>query len=263
MSDAGFMFNDGAAYERLMGRWSRLVGDQFLDWIAVPKGARWLDVGCGNGAFTETLIERCAPASVAAVDPSEGQLAYARTRPGAKMAQFRVGDAQTLPFDNGGFDAAVMALVISFVPDAAKAVAEMARVVRPGGLVATYMWDFDDAGVPLSPIYKAMEAMGLPRSAPPGATNARREVMQRLWKGANLQSIETRVIRIPVVFADFDDFWASNMVPVGPQGQVLKQMSPAALEELRKRLRQQLPTAADGRIAYAAFANAVKGRVPG
>ena len=77
MSDAGQMFSDGAVYERLMGRWSRLVADQFLDWLAVPNGARWVDVGCGNGAFTETLIERCAPSSVAAVDPSEGQLAYA------------------------------------------------------------------------------------------------------------------------------------------------------------------------------------------
>src|SRR5262245_31535297 len=123
MTDAGQMFNDGAAYERMMGRWSRLVADQFLDWIAVPKGARWVDVGCGNGAFTETLIERCAPASVAAIDPSEGQLAYARTRPGAKLAQFRVGDAQALPYGDKSFDAAAMALVITFVADPAKATA--------------------------------------------------------------------------------------------------------------------------------------------
>ena len=141
MSDAGQLFDDGQAYERLMGRWSRLVGEQFLDWLDLPKGLRWLDAGCGNGAFTETLIERCAPSTVAAIDPSEGQLAYARTRPGTTMAQFHVGDAQALPFDDDSFDAATMALVMAFLPDAAKAVAELARVVRPGGWVATYMWD--------------------------------------------------------------------------------------------------------------------------
>src|SRR5882672_146450 len=129
-----------------MGRWSQRAGEIFLDWLDPPKGLRWLDVGCGNGAFTEVLIDRCAPAAVTAIDPSEGQLAYARTRPAAKLAQFQLGEAQALPFADGSFDAAVMALVIAFVPDPAKAVAELARVVRPGGLVATYMWDMIGGG---------------------------------------------------------------------------------------------------------------------
>jgi ubiquinone/menaquinone biosynthesis C-methylase UbiE len=145
-------FADGAAYERLMGRWSRIAAAQFLDWLDVGAGARWLDVGCGNGAFTEVLIDRCAPASVMAVDPSEGQLAYARTRPGAKLAEFRVGDAQALPFGDHSFDAAAMALVLAFLPDPAKAAAEMARVVRPGGQVASYMWDVPGGGVPVNAI---------------------------------------------------------------------------------------------------------------
>ena len=133
MTDPGQMFSDGEAYERLMGRWSQPVGEAFLDWLDVPKGMRWLDVGCGNGAFTEVLVKRCAPASVAAIDPSEGQLAYARKRPTTTMVQFRQGDSQALPYADGSFDAVVMALVITFIPDAAKAIAEMARVVRPGG----------------------------------------------------------------------------------------------------------------------------------
>jgi ubiquinone/menaquinone biosynthesis C-methylase UbiE len=140
MAEAHKLFTDGEAYERMMGRWSRLVGEAFLDWLALPSGLRCLDVGCGNGAFTEVLIARCAPATVSGLDPSEEQIAYARQRPGAKPAEYRVGDALALPFVDGSFDAALMALAIVFVPDPVKAVAEMVRVVRPGGWVATYMW---------------------------------------------------------------------------------------------------------------------------
>src|SRR5437660_3402467 len=98
MSEPDKLFTDGKAYERLMGRWSRLVAEVFLDWLSAPKNLRWLDVGCGNGAFSEELIARCAPAAVTAIDPSDDQLAYARTRPGVRMTDFRVGDAQSLPF---------------------------------------------------------------------------------------------------------------------------------------------------------------------
>jgi ubiquinone/menaquinone biosynthesis C-methylase UbiE len=128
---AEIRFDDGASYERMMGVWSRLAGAIFLDWLAPPIGLRWIDVGCGNGAFTELLIERCAPADVQGIDPSEGQLAFARTRPAARPAEFRQGDAMALPFPADSFDAAVMALVLVFVPDPAKGVEEMVRVVNP------------------------------------------------------------------------------------------------------------------------------------
>src|SRR5688572_14989368 len=131
-------FDDGAAYERMMGTWSRLAGEIFIDWLAPKPGLRWIDIGCGNGAFTELLVERCAPAEVQGIDPSEGQLAFARTRPAARGAEFHRGDASTIPFSEDRFDAAVMALVIFFVTDAAKGVAEMVRVVCPGGTVAAY-----------------------------------------------------------------------------------------------------------------------------
>ena len=117
MSASPITFNDGKAYERMMGRWSRLAGDQFIDWLEAPKGLRWIDVGCGNGAFTEVLIGRASPAAVTGIDPSDGQISYARTRPGAAMAQFQVGNAQSLPFADDSFDAASMALVIAFVDD--------------------------------------------------------------------------------------------------------------------------------------------------
>lgn len=97
-------FADGEAYERLMGRWSRPVGEQFLDWLDVPNGLRSLDVGCGNGAFTEALLARCAPRAVIAIDPSAGQISFARTRPAAKKKEFRVANAQALPFADDSFD---------------------------------------------------------------------------------------------------------------------------------------------------------------
>src|SRR5215470_2694268 len=105
-------FRDGADYERTMGAWSRLAGKIFLDWLAPHPGLRWIDIGCGNGAFTELIVERCAPAEVQGIDSSEGQLAFARERPGARMTQFRQGDAMALPFPEDSFDVAIMALVI-------------------------------------------------------------------------------------------------------------------------------------------------------
>ncbi|MGA6940242.1 MAG: class I SAM-dependent methyltransferase [Pseudolabrys sp.] len=263
MAKADTLFTDGKAYERLMGRWSRLVGDVFLNWLAVPRGLRWLDVGCGNGAFTEEVVARCAPAAVLAVDPSEDQIAYAQTRRSMKAAEFHVGDAQKLPFENDSFDVAVAALVISFLRDAPEAISEMARVVRAGGWVATYMWDIPGGGAPTDPIYVALESMGMTSVRPANPVVSGREVMQDLWEKAGLESIDTQVIRIPIVYRDFDDFWESNTVLIGPQGKIISGMSTSEREKLRADLRNRLPTASDGRIVYESFANAVKGRVRG
>jgi SAM-dependent methyltransferase len=256
------LFDDGKTYERLMGRWSRLVGAAFLDWLNVPKAMRWLDAGCGNGAFTEEIIARCAPAEVVAIDPSEGQLAYARSRPGTKTAEFRAGDAQNLPLGDDSFDVGIMALVIAFLPEPDRAAAELTRVVRHDGWVATYMWDFPGGGSPVNPLHQAIKSLGWDPSFPPNAGVSRREVMRDLWEGAGLKSVETEVIRIPVVFSDFDDFWNSNTVPIGPQGKAIDRMSVNEKERLRTQLRDHLPAGADGRIVYESFANAVKGRVP-
>jgi SAM-dependent methyltransferase len=257
------LFTDGEAYERLMGRWSRLVGQKFLDWLDTPKNLQWLDVGCGNGAFTEEIITRCAPATVMAIDPSNEQLVYARTRPVAKMVQFQVGDAQKLSFGNATFDVTITALVLSFLSDPAKAVAEMARVTCPGGCVASYMWDIQGGGSPTTAIYAAMESLGLALPVRPNPAASRLEAMHDFWEMAGLETIETRVIRIPVSYANFNDFWDSNSVPIGPQGKVIASMSPGTREQLRTRLREQLPAASDGQILYESFANAAKGRVPG
>jgi len=169
-------FDDGAAYERYMGKWSQLAGETFLDWLAPKPGLRWLDVGCGNGAFTEMLVERCAPVSVQGIDPSEGQLAYARTRPASRVAQFRQGDAMAQPFPDDTFDAAVMPLVIFFVPDPAKGVAEMARVVCPGGTVTAYAWDMFGGGFPYAALLVEMRGMGIAIPVPPSPDASRIDV---------------------------------------------------------------------------------------
>lgn len=262
MREGDKLFTDGEAYERMIGRWSRIVAEAFLDWLDPPRNLRWLDVGCGNGAFTEELIARCAPAAVTAIDPSEDQLAYARARPAAATTDFRVGDAQNLPFAAGSFDIVAMALVIAFLRDPGRAVVEMARVVRPGGWVAAYMWDTLGGGSPVNPLYLALESMGMTSVRPPNPEAARQHTMQALWEDVGLEMVDTRVIRIQTVYASFDDFWNSNTVPVGPQGKVIAGMSASAKAELRTRLRHHLPKSSNGPIAYESFANAVKGRVP-
>ncbi|HZT52416.1 MAG TPA: methyltransferase domain-containing protein [Stellaceae bacterium] len=263
MNEAQNPFTDGQGYERLMGRWTQPVGRQFLDWLGLPQGLRWLDVGCGNGAFTEVLLARCAPAAVSAIDPSEGQLAYARVRPGAKAAEFRQGDAQALPYPDASFDAVTMALAITFVPDAAKAVREMARVARPGGMVATYMWDLEGGGMPLEPLFASMRAVGVPLALPQGLAAARLDRLRELWQSAGLEAVETRVFRATVRFADFDDFWDSNTLQVGPAGKSIAQQPPATVARLKSHARDIVPRQADGSITYEAWANAVKGRTRG
>ncbi len=259
---ASEQFSDGEAYERLMGRWSRAVGSGFLDWCAVAPRLAWLDVGCGNGAFTEEIVRRAAPSMVAGVDPAPAQLAFARQRPGAAGAKFVTGDAQALPFEDNSFDAAMMALVIAFVPDPAKAMLEMRRVTRPGGTIAAYMWDLPGGGLPLAPVYRALAEIGHGAPMPPSAAISEREALAGLWRGAGLADIETAVFRIEVRFDSFEDFWQSSTLPVGPQAERIRSLSPEARDALRARLRAGLPSAADGSVSYDAVANGVRGRVP-
>jgi SAM-dependent methyltransferase len=254
-------FDDGAAYERYMGKWSQLAGDTFLDWLAPQSGLRWLDVGCGNGAFTEMLVAQCAPVSVQGIDPSEGQLAFARTRLASRAAQFRQGDAMALPFADDTFDVAVMPLVIFFVPDPAKGVVEMARVVCPGGTVTAYAWDLLGGGFPYEALQVEMRGLGVEPLLPPSPEASRIDAMQDLWSGAGLDAVETREIIVQRTFADFDDYWTTILggPSVGPR---IATMAPEDIALLQARMRACLPADAARRITYSARANAVKGRVP-
>ena len=254
-------FDDGAAYERYMGVWSQLAGAALLDWLAPAPALRWLDVGCGNGAFTELLTSCCGPRALHGIDPSPAQLAYARTRPTLRDAQLLEGDAMALPYADDVFDVAVMPLVIFFVPDPAQGVAEMVRVVRAGGCVAAYAWDMHGGGFPYHVLQREMRDLGAVVPAPLSTEASRVDTMRAVWRGAGLVDVVTEEITVHRTFASFDAYWATILG--GPSiGRALASMSPDAIGELQDRLREQLPADAHGRLTYPARANAVQGRVP-
>ena len=263
MPENQIRFDDGAGYEHMMGIWSRLAGEVFLDWVAPTSGLRWVDIGCGNGAFTELLVDRCAPAEVQGIDPSEAQLSFARTRHTAGIARFQQGDAMALPFPDRSFDAAVMALVIFFVPEPAKGVAEMKRVVKPGGTISAYAWDIlEEGGFPMGPMQAELLAMGRKPMLPPSAEVSRMDALRKVWVNAGLADVETREITVARTFADFEDFWSSVRIAMS-MAQAVRELSPAELEVFKGRVQARLPADAAGRITCSARANAVKGRVPG
>ena len=261
MSDRIVRFDDGAAYERMMGTWSRIAGEVFLDWLALPPGLRCVDIGCGNGAFTDLLVERCRPAEAHGVDPAPAQLEYARQRAAGRPMQFHQGDALSLPFPERQFDVATMALVIFFVPQPDKGVAEMKRVVKPGGLVTSYAWDVPGGGFPMEPIRAQMRDMGIKPMGPPVEDASRMEVLLDLWRGAGLENVETREITVRRRFADFEEFWAINAVgsSIAP---MVAAMSPSEVERMKEGTRARIPVEADGSIFPSGRANAIKGRVP-
>jgi SAM-dependent methyltransferase len=260
MTEAKNHFTDGDAYERMMGVWSRLVGDEFLDWLALQAGLRCIDVGCGNGAFTELLVDRCKPAEAQGIDPSPEQIAFARERHTAEVAEFRVGDAMALPFPDDRFDAAIMALVIFFVPDPAKGVAEMARVVCPGGTVAAYAWDLPGGGLPMEPILSEVRAIGRTALGPPVPEISRVDALRAAWEDAGLESIETRKITVQRAFANIDDFWTTSTL-AGTIRTTVAALTDKEVARVKDGLRAILPADASGRITQVSFANAVKGRV--
>lgn len=254
-------FNDGAAYERYMGKWSRLAGERFLDWLDPKPQSRWLDVGCGNGAFTELIFERGEPKSVKGIDPSEAQLEYARKRFAQYPAEFLKADAMSLPFKDGVFDVAVMPLVIFFVPEPAKGVAELARVTAPGGLIAAYAWDMLHGGFPYAIMREELKKMGVAFPAEPHPEASDPDVLRKLWGAESLEYVQTREIAVERTFADFEDYWTT--IQGGPAfSQILKDMPRSDFDGLKERLRARLPASADGKITYEARANAVKGRLP-
>jgi SAM-dependent methyltransferase len=253
-------FDDGAAYERMIGTWSRIAGEHFIDWLKPSPKLRWIDVGCGNGAFTELLIDRCSASEVEGIDPSEAQISFARSRrPGSSIANYQRGDALSLPFPDNTFDAAAMALVIFFLHDPAKGVAEMVRVVKPGGLVATYAWDVAGGGLPNAPFNNVFREMGLPGAVLPSADASKLDVMADLWKQAGLCDVETTTIAVRRSFVDFDDYWETTLLAptIGP---VILKMMRDQVADVKQRVRSSLVTDSSGRVVSESRANAVKGR---
>jgi SAM-dependent methyltransferase len=262
MTTEPIRFTDGAGYDRFMGVWSRLAGQDFLGWIAPQPGLRWLDVGCGNGAFTQLIVEQGAPLSLVGIDPSDAQLAFARQQPHLESVEFVNADAMALPFGDAAFDLAVMPLVIFFVPEPAKGVAEMARVVAPGGTVAAYAWDMEGGGFPYRDVTETLSAVGRPTPMPPSPEASRLEVLRDLWATAGLGDLQTNVIAVERTFADFEDFWSTLLG--GPSaGQALGAMNKEERSGFRDLLRARLQPAGSGPITLSARAHAIRGTVPG
>jgi len=258
MGDSAIRFDDGAAYERMMGRWSVLVGARFLEWIGVSDGSRWLDVGCGNGAFTQLLVERARPLSVHAFDTSADQLAYARTRlPEAAPVAWSEADAMQLPVADRSCDAATMALVLFFVPEPAVGVAEMVRAVRSGGVVAAYHWDVLGGGFPLFAIGDEMRKLGVAPNLPPSVEASTLAASESLWREAGLQDVRTCAFTVQRRFDDFEDYWTSAM-PSNTLRPMFEQMDEERRGCLQFNVRRRLQ-GGGGPLIVSARANAVAG----
>jgi ubiquinone/menaquinone biosynthesis C-methylase UbiE len=259
MAGESALFSDGASYERFIGPWTRAVGAVFLDWIAAAPGKRWLEIGCGTGLFTEMLVDTAQPAEAIAIDPSAAQIREATTKAVAKRVDFRIADAQALPFGNQEFDLAVSALVINFIPDPSRAMAELKRVVRPGGLIAGYVWDFlGDLSITRhvqTPLRQFNP--NLPKVT--GADVSRMEPLVSLFTGAGLENVTSRPIEVEVTYPSFDVYWQRYMDNPSPQSAYIKALSAADFAKLQETVRSGMPIRDDGTIAFAARANAVKG----
>jgi ubiquinone/menaquinone biosynthesis C-methylase UbiE len=256
------LFNDGDAYEKSMGTWSRLVGDVFIKWLTAKNELDWLDVGCGNGAFSELIVRSCFPKTVHAIDPSTEQIDFARTRPAvAGVAKFEVGDAMALPLDNNSFDIAVMALVIFFVPKPRKGLAEMIRVVRSGGTVASYTWDTINQGSPSSLIGRQLSEMGFTPESPPNPQVSEMTALGKLWSSGGLIDVESQIINVERQFRDIEEYW--KIASLFPNIQkIIPALTETQIDEVKARLEPQLSIGSNGQLIQTATANAIKGSVP-
>ncbi len=256
----------GEAYDAYVGRWSRVVAGRFLAWLDCPRGLRWLDVGCGTGALSGQVLERCRPSEVVGVDPSEAFLAEARGRLTDPRVRFRVGDAQALELPDDSVDVVVSALALNFVPDPARALAEFTRVVVSEGRVAAYVWDYADGMQMLRCFWDAAVAVD------PAAADldegcrfpiCRPEPLRRLWTSAGLASVTVVALDIPTPFPGFESYWRPFLGAQGPAPGYVASLAPDRRDALREALRARLPVADDGSLALTARAWAVQGQRTG
>jgi SAM-dependent methyltransferase len=252
----------GDSYDSYMGRWSCHVAPRFLDWLDAPAALNWLEIGCGTGALSAAILERCGPKTLVSIDPSEGFLAKARaTIPDARI-EFRLGDAQALPVENASRDIIVSALALNFVPDKEKALAEVRRVGRVGAAIGFYVWDYPGGGIEfMRAFWTAATALD------PGArdlTEDRRfpfctaDGLTDMAIKAGLTSVECIPIEIATLFKDFDDYWHPFTLGAGPAPGYCMSLDPDARQRLKERLHDSLPRRQDGAIPLKARAWAVK-----
>ena len=250
-------WSSGDSYEPYVGRWSRLVAREFVAWLAAPPNGRWLDVGCGTGALTEAVLFGGQPFAVHGIDPSNGFLETAAKRLEDARVTFAVGDAMAINSPDGAFDVSASALVLNFLPDPAVALAEMVRVVRPGGIVGFYVWDYVGGMELMNYFWDA--AVDADPTAALVAEGARFEAWQpayieELLTSAGLEGVTTDAVVIPTLFADFDDFWIPFLGGQGPAPTYLLSLDPEVREQIRALVMSRLPIALDGSIPLTARA---------
>jgi SAM-dependent methyltransferase len=245
------------AYDRFMGAWSRLLAAPMADLAGIRPGQRVLDVGCGPGSLTSELVGRLGADAVAAVDPSEPFVAAARARhPGVDI---RRAPAEALPFPAAVFDAALAQLVVHFMADPVAGLREMARVTRPGGVVAACVWDFGGGRGPLGPFWVAARSMDPDVDDESERAGTHAGQLAELFRSAGLEEIAATDLAAHRAFSSFDDWWDLFSRGVGPAGAYLARLDERRRESLRDRCRAMLP---DGSFELAAHAWAARGRVP-
>jgi SAM-dependent methyltransferase len=256
-------WTSGAAYERWMGRWSRLLADEFSGWLALPPKLRWLDVCCGSGVLTEAIADGCAPGRVVGVDASAQQIEFARSHRTRPAVTFETGDALALPFAEASFDVAVCGLGLNYVPEPERAVQEMRRVTVSEGVIAGYVWDYAEGARFLREFWDAAAAVDPEASA---HDQARRfplcnpEALRKLFEGAEMREVAVRALDVTTRFADFDDYWQPFLTGQGSAPNYLAARDKPVQDAIRERLRKSLPTGLDGAIELPARALAVFGR---
>jgi len=258
----GERWSVGPAYEAYVGRWSRRVAQAFVPWVGAPAGARWLDIGCGTGALTETVLALAQPSRVVGVDPSEAFLAEASARVSDPGVSFRVGDAQALPLEEHSVELVVSGLALNFVPDPGTALREFARVVTEGGVVAAYVWDYAEGMGMMRQFWDAAIALddaALDLDEGRRFQLCRPQPLRELWASAGLSHVAVQSLDVSTVFCDFDDYWGPFLGGQGPAPAYVASLPAAHREALRESLRERLPKAVDGSIPLTARAWAVKG----
>lgn len=257
------IWQQGSAYERFMGRWSRLLAPQFVQWLDQPTGRRWADLGCGTGALTGAILEHADPASVLAVEPSAGFLELARSSVRDPRVTFREGSIEQL--GESSVDVVVAGLVLNFLPDPAAAVAACRAAVESGvasGVVAAYVWDYDDGMQLLRRFWEVatrVAGRSLGQSEVSGFEVTDPDRLAQLWRGAGLHAVEVGALEIEMVFEDFDDYWSPFLGGQGPAPAYVAGLGEHERGLLRDALRTDLSPGADGRIRLPARAWAARG----
>jgi SAM-dependent methyltransferase len=254
---------DGDAYEGYIGRWSREVAPEFLRWLGVAAGKRWLDVGCGTGALSAAILETCSPSSVTGVEPSEGFIESAKRNLAGRVALY-LGSATSIPLKDSTIDVVVSGLVLNFVSDTHGALTEMARVATPGAIIGAYVWDYADKMELLRYFWDAAaeahsDAAALDEDA--SFPLCHPDALLSAFAEAGLTDPEVRAVDVPTPFANFAEYWTPFLGGQGPAAAYAMSLDDAARERLRGSLEARIPTNPDGSISLIARAWAVKATV--